>query len=166
MCTILVTVELICVLKVTYHLSSLFFFFLIPLSASYPFPLPFLSLFSPFSLRYSLSLALPSLLPLLPPFPPPSPPSPPFPPPSLPSPPSPLFSLLSPSGHQPWLLHFSDTQFPEVKVQVPKTAYRTNAQLWRREHNGGKWHDGIALCSFGKQKKKEVNFIKRDIGKI
>ena len=64
-----------------------------------------------------------------------------------------LFFTFSLPGHGPWLLHFTDMQFPEVKVQVQKTAHRANTQLWRCEYHRGKWHDAIALCSFGEQKK-------------
>lgn len=64
-----------------------------------------------------------------------------------------LFFTFSLPGHGPWLLHFFDMQFPEVKVQVQKIAHRANTQLWRCEYHGGKWHDSIALCSFGEQKK-------------
>ena len=117
----------------------------------------FLQLFCPMSLfKYPLSASylFPFLSFLL--F---SPSCPPFPPPSLP------FSLLSPPGCRPWLLHFSDMQFPEVKVQVQKIAHRTNTQLWGREHHRGKWHDGIALCSSGEQKE-VIKVIKRDIEMI
>ena len=141
MCTILVTVELICVLKVTYHLSSLFFFntsiCLLPLSS--PFSLPFLSVI--LSHLLSLPSSLPSLLPLL----------------------SFLYSLRQAIS-------------PGYYISLIRSSQRSKSKFRRLltglMHNSGDVNttgeNGMTALHFAVlvSKKKEVNFIKRDIGKI
>ena len=129
--TVLVTVETTCVSKIIFQcctVTPILQLFFVTFSNILYLPLISFSLFlSPFLSLLLISFSCPSLLS--------------------------LFLTFSLPGHGPWLLHFSDMQFPEVKVQVQKTAHRANAQLWRCEYHGGKWHDSIALCSFGEQKK-------------